>query len=999
MKKLLLLIGLLLSISFFMPTKVQAQCPNLNFTMNNFSYWQAYMGTCGSGVNISKSQATPGRHTIMNATQLMLTNQLYDEECVSIPKVPTGFNYSARLGNSAVGAEMEALEYTMTIDSTNSLLILHFAWVMEDPSHSPSEQPMFSMTIKDSLDRTLNQNVYKCSYVNFVASQTLEDLACKTPTKLARNWTTVGFSLEPMMGQKIKIYFETRDCTQSGHYGYAYIVGECRPMTIDLMYCDGQTAARLRAPDGFVWYKWTRSTQSSWVKEGTGRNFQNIVVDDPKPDEEFKCQVTSQLGADCSATLRTVIVKTMIDADFNYGVMVNGNVDIYGHLFNNWYDTCNRTATFVDMSTVTGSKKESIMWEVLKGRGIVTTAFDSLFTYTFPDPETDQPVDYLVRLTVFAENGCADTSKGRVDQHIIIYPSPRISIDGVDQMCAGDSTYLKAVPVRSKFTHHDWSWVDTNGITQTATGDSIQIYGPGTYMLSSLDSNGCYAKDTLVVTTLKPQMTLDITNVNCYGQATGAFQHGPVTGGQTPYQSFKWTLLNPDGSQYVDPNGSIVGWRYQNLIAGIYTFEAIDARGCALYGEVEVKQNDSLRVTGKYTPTTCGADNGTLKLKAAGGVPPYKFEIRKDDGTLVASSDTASNLSSGVYKMTVTDHVNCVTTDTITVSATPIPYMTVSSNVWETCENENGSISVSPKDARYPVSFTWDTGREQDTTNVIGGLKSGTYTVEMTDANGCVVDTSIFVDKYPTPTVVITKTPETCGRGDGTITLTVNSMYPSTLKYRWDGLTDTTSSLTGLKAGTYKVTITDSLCIVSKTIVVEHVDGPVANFESNAYNVASNTIFTLTDVSQGTVNTWNWDMGDGNSQTGKIVYYTYEKSGDYNVSLVVIDVNGCIDSISKIIHVYDELNVFVPNMFTPNGDGLNDTWKPVMSEYSKEGYQLSVFDRWGQRIFHTTNTEDEWNGMVNGKYVASNSIYSYRVIVRDFTGQEYEFVGQVTVIR
>jgi gliding motility-associated-like protein len=185
------------------------------------------------------------------------------------------------------------------------------------------------------------------------------------------------------------------------------------------------------------------------------------------------------------------------------------------------------------------------------------------------------------------------------------------------------------------------------------------------------------------------------------------------------------------------------------------------------------------------------------------------------------------------------------------------------------------------------------------------------------------------------------------------------------------------------------------------TIVIDHILGPVANFEANSYNVASNTIFTLTDVSDARglpIRVWNWDMGDDNTQTGRIVYYTYPKTGDYRVLLEVIDENLCTDTISKVIHIYEELNVFIPNMFTPNDDGLNDTWKPIMSEYIKEGYQLSVFDRWGQRIFHTTDVDATWDGTVKGKKVAPNTTYSYRLIVRDFTGQEYEFVGHVSVI-
>jgi hypothetical protein len=351
----------------------------------------------------------------MDASSLIISSIMQDENCIVIPKVPTGFSYSARVGNSAIGAEMEALEYTMRIDSMNSLLILHFAWAMEDPSHEPSAQPKFTMTIKDSLGSVMTN--IPCGNVDFVASQDLGDLACKTSSFVARNWTTIGFSLEPFMGQTIKIYFETRDCTSGEHYGYAYIVGECRPMSIDLMYCDGQEAARLRGPDGFAWYKWTRSKQSSWKQEGGGRGFQNIVVNDPMDGEEFICEVTSELGPSCSAILRTRIAKTSINADFLYGVKENGGVDLLGHNQTSWYDTCSRTATFVDLSSVRNSKKESILWEI---HGLNVVSQDSLFTYTFPDPETNEPVEYLVRLTVYSENGCVDTSRGNIEQRITI---------------------------------------------------------------------------------------------------------------------------------------------------------------------------------------------------------------------------------------------------------------------------------------------------------------------------------------------------------------------------------------------------------------------------------------------------------------------------------------------------------------------------------------------------------------------------------------------------
>jgi len=113
----------------------------------------------------------------------------------------------------------------------------------------------------------------------------------------------------------------------------------------------------------------------------------------------------------------------------------------------------------------------------------------------------------------------------------------------------------------------------------------------------------------------------------------------------------------------------------------------------------------------------------------------------------------------------------------------------------------------------------------------------------------------------------------------------------------------------------------------------------------------------------------------------------------------VIDANECWDTISKVIHVYDELHVYIPNSFTPNGDGKNDIWKPEMSENSREGYMLSIYDRWGQRVFHTTNPDEGWDGTIKGKPAQNNTVYSYRLNVRDFTGQEFEYVGEVGIIR
>ena len=219
MKKLLLLIGLALgSILFSMPIKAQFSCPNIGFSWGKFSNWQAYTGSCLNGVDtIYPCQPISGKHTIMNSWEAP-NFKLFDEYCDTITKTSYSF-FSARLGNDTANAKINALEYTMDIDSFNSLLIVRFAFVLENPQElNPNERPRFIIQIRDSLGNPLPD--FTCGNMDFIADTGLQDLTC-TGAIVARDWTTVGFNLEQFIGQTIKIYFEVRDGSQGNHFGYA----------------------------------------------------------------------------------------------------------------------------------------------------------------------------------------------------------------------------------------------------------------------------------------------------------------------------------------------------------------------------------------------------------------------------------------------------------------------------------------------------------------------------------------------------------------------------------------------------------------------------------------------------------------------------------------------------------------------------------------------------------------------------------------------------------
>ena len=157
---------------------------------------------------------------------------------------------------------------------------------------------------------------------------------------------------------------------------------------------------------------------------------------------------------------------------------------------------------------------------------------------------------------------------------------------------------------------------------------------------------------------------------------------------------------------------------------------------------------------------------------------------------------------------------------------------------------------------------------------------------------------------------------------------------------------------------------------------------------------------------------WVWNFGDGISDTGRVVTHSYSREGTYAISLTVMDNNRCFGSTDKhmrVYHVsgvsvedYDEegtYRMYIPNAFTPNGDGLNDGWGPSLQEYLDEDYFLSVYDSQGRLVWHSSNPSARWDGTVSGRPVRGGSTFAYRLRVRDYTGKLHEYAGHVIVVK
>ncbi len=234
-----------------------------------------------------------------------------------------------------------------------------------------------------------------------------------------------------------------------------------------------------------------------------------------------------------------------------------------------------------------------------------------------------------------------------------------------------------------------------------------------------------------------------------------------VSGGTTPY-GYSWS----NGATTEDISG---------LSAGTYTVTVTDFNGCTTTASATVTEPDPLTATAVATPETCNEDDdGSIDLSVSGGTTPYGYSWSNG-----ATTEDISGLSAGTYTVTVTDFNGCTTTASATVTE-PDPLTANAVATPETCnEDDDGSIDLSVSGGTTPYGYSWSNGA---TTEDISGLSAGTYTVTVTDFNGCTTTASATVTEPDPLTANAVATPETCNEDDdGSIDLSVSKWWDHTL--------------------------------------------------------------------------------------------------------------------------------------------------------------------------------------------------------------------------
>jgi hypothetical protein len=239
----------------FIDIPINSDCFNIGADLGNLNGWYATTGNVSTGFIggfpnyvLTNIGVVSGRHTIMN-----VGNDPYG----GFPRVyPNGSGFSIRLGNDGSGSQGEQLIYRYTISQTTANLQYHYAVVLQDAGHQQQEQPFFRVILRDQ-----NGNEIPCSKFFVVANANLDGFLWSNspPGNIQyKPWSTVNVNLTNYIGQTITIEFTTGDCTQSAHFGYAYIDLDCSEPQIPnqaIEICEGDNIS-LTAPNGYLAYNW-----------------------------------------------------------------------------------------------------------------------------------------------------------------------------------------------------------------------------------------------------------------------------------------------------------------------------------------------------------------------------------------------------------------------------------------------------------------------------------------------------------------------------------------------------------------------------------------------------------------------------------------------------------------------------------------------------------------------------------------------------------------------
>ena len=690
---------------------------------------------------------------------------------------------------------------------------------------------------------------------------------------------------------------------------------------------------------------------------------------------------TSNRGCTDSAT-QVVVVNTMPQAGFSTA------------------GTCFGTPVQFNDSSSSGSTAIS-SWSWNFGDGGSASQQDPQHSYAASGT-------YAVQLIVNTAQGCSDT----LQQSINIFPVPSANFSANNVCLNGPTSFVDQSQISGGGTFsYLWNFGDNTSATDPQPQHNYTSAGTYTVTMTVTSPFGCSDAHTASVT-VYPLPVADFTAGSvCLNTPVQLIDQSTVATGAV--SGWSWTLGDGTVSTAQNPTHF-----YANPGFYTVTLEVSSAEGCraSVLDSVEIYAPPSPQ---PVLPNGCvGANISFADTSSGAGNTIVSWSWTLGNGSS-ASQATGTTLytAPGTYPVLLTtENTNgCRATASTNVVISPLPVAGFTSGT--ACLNTPVQFSNTSTVGSGSISgYSWNFGDGSGTSGAANPSyvfsQTGTYTVTLiaVSNDGCAdtVSAQVVVNPLPVPSFS-----DLNGAGCGPLLVSFrDSSFISSgnvTAWSWDFGDGGSSTLqnpthTYAVSGNYPVTLTvtsDSGCSnsITQNNAVTVYPGPDAAFEPEpALQNILDPNFSFINLSSGAL-TYAWTFGDGGSSTLFEPLYTYRDTGDYTVTLWVTNAYGCRDSVSHPVRVDPIFSFYVPNAFTPNGDGNNEGFN-VSGEYIAD-VELSIFNRWGEQIFFSAGRNNApWDGSVAGASMpAQEGVYVFQVRVTDVWGQIHEKVGHVSLVR
>lgn len=578
--------------------------------------------------------------------------------------------------------------------------------------------------------------------------------------------------------------------------------------------------------------------------------------------------------------------------------------------------------------------------------------------------------NYMV--TVKDGNNCEFMLSASIDQPNTTY----IDVTRIENVsCFGENDGHVDIDVTGGLPPFSYRWSDNS------TNQDLLDVGGGIYLVTVTDAAGCEAYDTVEV--LEPEdliSSVTATDVSCETSAEADITL-TVSGGTPPYD-FMWSNF-------------VFTQNQTDVPAGAYSVIITDDNGCRETNSIVIATAPGLEAILNVTNISCfGANDGIVEISVNGGTQPYVYNWSNSRSTPIISG-----LSAGIYAVTVTDSVQCTGVFSALIEE-PEELKVQISSTDVLCHDDNSGLAIPfVTGGTGANTFLWNTNPPSDNP-VQTNLSEGTYILEVRDENNCLaLDTVVIGEPSPLSVSIAGTDNVICLSGtDGEVTVRADGGVPP---YQYSVIANrfqTDSVFTGLEAGDYGVMVLDENgCMATSSFTLTESDGFEVKLPPFIF-IALGASDTLEPelISADSIVDIQWTPADFLSCT-KCLNPVVSPIEDRAYTLVVTDINGCKAVEEVTVAVKTEYEVYMPNVFTPNGDGNNDTYYPI-DLGAVRNITFKIFNRWGAVIFETTSISQGWDGKFKGEEL-NPGVFLYHITGEFLDGNTFNKVGTVTLIR